>query len=87
VHIAQWGTFVRSKDVSASSATVDLTLNIENKSSTDQRVEVVTEVYVLNNKLERVGEKVATFPNSVSTAQAGIKLKVENSVIIKNPLL
>ena len=87
VHVAQWGTFISSKNVSASSATVDIAVNIQNKTSADQSVEIVTEIYSLNDKLERAGKKVATFPNSVLSIQAGKKLKVENSVTIKNPLL
>ncbi|HKO80703.1 MAG TPA: beta-galactosidase GalB, partial [Chitinophagaceae bacterium] len=87
VHVTNWGTFISSRNISSSSATIDIAVNIENKSNTDQSIETVTEVYALNDKLEKVGKKVATFPTSVSTIQAGKKLKVENSVVIKNPLL
>ncbi|MEO6732379.1 MAG: beta-galactosidase GalB [Ferruginibacter sp.] len=87
VHIAQWGTSIKSKNVSASSAIVDLAVDIENKTGTNKSIEVVTDVYSLNDKLERVASKVATFPKSVSNVPAGKKLKVENSVTIKNPLL
>jgi beta-galactosidase len=86
VHVSQWGTFIRSRDVSTSSATIDLGVQIDNKSSTDQSIEVATEVYTLGdgNRRER---KVARFPKSVSSIHAGEKIKVENSVTIKNPLL
>ncbi len=87
LHIAQWGTFIQSKDVSAASAMVDLNVQIENKSNTDQSVEVATEVYVLNEKWEKTGNAVANFPRSVVSIQAGKKLSIDNSVSIKNPLL
>jgi beta-galactosidase len=87
VHVAQWGTFISSKNVSASSAIVDLSVNVENKSNVDKSIGVVTEVYYLNDKLKSAGRKVATFPTSVLAVQAGKKSKVENSVVIKNPLL
>lgn len=87
VHVAQWGTFISTRDVSASSATVDIAVNLENKTNADQSIEIVTEVHLLNDKMERTGKKIATFPNSVSTVQAGKKLKVENAVTLKNPLL
>ncbi|HEY4336038.1 MAG TPA: beta-galactosidase GalB [Puia sp.] len=45
VHVAQWGTFIRSKNVSPASATVDLTVNIDNRSGTDQTIDVVTTLY------------------------------------------
>lgn len=87
VHVAQWGTFITSRDVSASSAIVDLGVSIENKSNTDQNVEVITEVYTFDNKLSKPGKKVAAFPRSVSIVQAGQKLHIEKSVTIRNPLL
>lgn len=87
VHVAQWGTFITSRGVSASSAIVDLGVSIENKSNTDQSVDVVTEVYTWDNKLNRPGKKVAAFPRSVSIVQAGQKLHIDQSVTITNPLL
>jgi beta-galactosidase len=87
VHVAQWGTFITSKDVSASSATVDLAVNLENKTNGDKNVEITTDVYSINDKLERTGKIIAAFPKVTSTVQAGIKRKIESSVTIKNPLL
>jgi beta-galactosidase len=87
VHIAQWGTFIKTKNVSTSAATVDLAVEIENKSTTSQNVEVVTDIYLLNNKFEKGKKAVASFPKSLLTVQEGKKGKVENSVTIQNPLL
>ncbi len=86
VHIAQWGTFVRSRNISASSATVDITVQIENKTGSNQEIKVLTEVYSLDGQLRRI-KKVAAFPGSVATIAAKEKQQVENSVIIRNPLL
>jgi beta-galactosidase len=86
VHVAQWGTFVRSRNVSAASATVDLTVQIENKSGRDQSIKTVTEVYSLDGQLRKV-KKVATFPASITNIGANDKHQIESSVVIKNPLL
>ncbi|MBO9682910.1 MAG: beta galactosidase jelly roll domain-containing protein, partial [Flavisolibacter sp.] len=86
VHVAQWGTFVRSRNVSASSATVDLTVQVENKSGKEQSIKAVTEVYSLDGQLRRV-KKVASFPASVTNIRANDKQQIESSVVIKNPLL
>jgi beta-galactosidase len=86
VHVAQWGTYIRSKDVSAKSATVDLTVSIENKSTAAQHIEVVTDVYALNQQGNRT-VKVSTFPKSLATVPAGKKGLVEKTVTINNPLL
>jgi beta-galactosidase len=82
VHVAQWGTFVRTRNVSASSATVDLTVQIENKSSADQNIKVVTEVFALIDQFKRTEGRIAAFPNSSVLVLAGQKQQVENSVII-----
>lgn len=86
VHVAQWGTFVRSKNVSASSATVDITVQIENSSDKDQSIKAVTEVYSLDGQLRRI-KKVASFPASVTMISANDKQQIESSAIINNPLL
>jgi beta-galactosidase len=87
VHVAQWGTFIRSKAVSAASAIIDLAVHIENKSNADQSIEVVTAVYALDDQLNRTKKQVTSFPRLVSTVQAGKKIQVENAVTIKDPLL
>ena len=87
VHVAQWGTFVSSKNVAASSANINLAVTIENKSNKDQRINLVTDIYALNSRMERTGKKVAAFPAAVSLIEAGKKLKLERSVSIKNPML
>lgn len=86
VYVAQWGTFVRSRNVSASSATVDITVQIENKSGKGQKVQVATDVYSLDNQLRKL-KKVVAFSNSLVSINADEKHDVENSVVIKNPML
>ncbi|WP_248282117.1 beta-galactosidase GalB [Mucilaginibacter robiniae] len=87
VHVRQWGTYVRTSNVSASSAKVDLDVDLENRSRTAQRIKTVTEIYVLNDKLEKAGERVTVFPDAVTVLPAQTKLKINQSVTIKNPLL
>lgn len=88
VHVAHWGTFVTTRDVSGSSATVDIKIDIENNSNVDhQKINVVTEIYTWNNKLSKIGKKIAGFPSSSIAIQSGKKIKVENSVVINDPLL
>lgn len=82
VHLAQWGTFITTRNVSASSATIDVVARIENKSGTDQNIEIITEIYT-----DKTNEKVATVPVSVATVKAGAIYKVENAVTLQHPLL
>lgn len=86
VHVSQWGTFISSRDVSEASATIDLTVQLENKSAIDQSVEVITEIYSFNGGLIR-SKKIQDFPKSSISIKAGEKLDVNNSVVIDNPRL
>ncbi len=87
VHIAHWGTFVTTKNVSSTSATVDIAVEIENKLTADKNIEVVTEIYFLENYFKKGKIKIASFPKKVAVVQPGKKIKLENSVSIKKPLL
>ncbi len=86
-HVAQWGTFVCTKNVSASSATVDLTVQLENKSHTTRHLNVVTEIYLLNERLRKTVNAIAVFPTGMATIQPGKKASIDNSVNVKNPKL
>lgn len=82
VHVGQWGTHVRTKDVSAAKATVDFIVEIENNSKLNQNIQVVTSILFLGDK-----SIVATIPATITNVQAGKKLKIDKSVVINNPKL
>lgn len=87
VHVAHWGTFITTKNVSASSVTIDLAVQIENKSTNNKSIQVVTELFLFDGKLKKKGTKVASFPASTVLATAGAVSKVEKSILLRNPLL
>ncbi|MBO9204420.1 MULTISPECIES: beta-galactosidase GalB [Niastella] len=87
LHVAQWGTFVHTKNVSSAAATVDLAVTLENSATSDQRIELVTQIFTVNEKTGKAGNKVATFPPAPHTIPAGQQTQINNSIIIKNPLL
>ncbi|OQP44519.1 beta-galactosidase [Niastella yeongjuensis] len=87
VHIAQWGTFIHTKNVSATAATVDLAITLENNSTTNQRIDLVTEIFTINEKTGKAGNKATTFPRSTNTVPAGKKIQTDNSVVLNNPML
>lgn len=86
-HVAQWGTFITTKDVSAQSATVDLVVQVENKATASQQIEVVTDVYAVDSATERTSKKVAEFPRATVSVPAGQKQSTTRSVTLKNPQL
>jgi len=87
VHVGQWGTYLTTKDISKESATIDLAVVIDNDSKTDELVEVITHVFALDAKGNKIGNAVATFSALNSKIPAGESAKVESAVTIKNPKL
>lgn len=87
VQVGQWGTFVRTKDISPAAATIDLSLQVENKSSSRQTLAVTTEVYKLDSQLRKSGNAVTVFPTQAATLEGGEKKTLESSVRLKNPAL
>lgn len=87
-HIAQYGTYITTPTVSAESADLDLTVEIENQRNETREVEVATEVYVLDKASgQPEGEVVATFPPATVTVEGSSKQSINASVSISSPQL
>jgi beta-galactosidase len=87
VHIAQWGTFITTRDVSASSAKIDVGVTVENKSTTDRKIEIVTDIYIAGRLNDERGNKVASFSRSTITIIAGQRFNYQKTLTLSNPLL
>lgn len=87
VHVAQWGTFVRTKNVSTNAATVDLDVCVANTSTTDQHLKLTTDIYAVNSTFAKTGNAIASFQSTDVTVKAGEKQTIEKSVSLKNPKL
>lgn len=87
VHVAHWGTFITTENVAEKSAVVKLKVKIDNDSDAERTVEVRTEIYKLNEELRRSGEPAAAFGGATVAIPAGASLSVEDSAVIRNPLL
>ncbi|MFO7657786.1 MAG: beta-galactosidase GalB [Bacteroidales bacterium] len=87
VHVAQWGTFITTGNVSAKSATVNLEVNINNDSKETVNVEIITRVYALGKKQEKAGKAIAVFSPLKTTIIAEESSTVAGSVLFKNPEL
>ena len=87
VHVAQWGAFVTTPEVSEESATVDLSLSIDNDSDESASVRATTEVFELDSSGRQRGEAVGRFKPMNTTVSAGESAKVSGSIKIENPRL
>lgn len=86
-HIGQWGTYITTPEVSKGSATVKLGVTIDNDSKNDAVVQVITEIYLLNNDNKKTGNPVTKFEPLNTIIHPGKSSKVEGTVTIKNPKL
>lgn len=86
-HVAQWGTYITSKEVSAKSAIVDLVVQVENKAEDSKQVEVVTDLHVFEPATSQPGGKVVGFPSEKVELQPGEKQSISGSVTVNNPQL
>jgi len=87
VHVGQWGTYIKTKDVFKTSATIDLTVTVDNDTKTNATVEVFTQIYALDAESKQTGDAVAHFEIHNSKVVAGESTKIEGSVTLKNPNL
>ena len=67
LHVAKWGTYVTTPEVSAEKASVHLEVTIENKSDVEKEFQLVTSILDANNKEvanAKTTEKIAANTNS-----------------------
>lgn len=87
IHVGQWGTSVTTREVSASSATIDLEVTIDNGARNDATMSVVSQIYVLDAEGRRSGDAVARFEPQETFVAAGASAVVRGSVTLANPRL
>lgn len=87
VHVAQWGVFITTRDVSRTSATIDLTVTINNDSKNNATLEVVTKIYSLDAEGNKTGSTVASFEPLNIQIGVGESTKLKGSVKLDNPSL
>ncbi len=87
VHVAQWGTFVRTPEVSADAATVRLGVAIANDSAVAANATVSTQIYAADDAGRPVGDVVATFAPTAVVVPAGGQAATQGEVIIAQPQL
>jgi beta-galactosidase len=87
VHIAQWGTFITTPEVSIKEATINLSLKLENKTKSKQTVEAKTQIYVVDDFGKAKDKAIAVFPTEKMNLNAEEKQVKESKIVLKNPKL
>ncbi|KAM7214062.1 glycoside hydrolase [Rhypophila decipiens] len=87
VHVGQYGTYITTPKVSAQSATVNLTVTVENTGTDAKQVDVVTTIHPIDASTGEPGTEVATFPKASASLNARAKQSLSGSITITNPAL
>ncbi|MEO7989438.1 MAG: sugar-binding domain-containing protein, partial [Chryseolinea sp.] len=67
VHVAQWGLYITTKNISKQSATIDLEVTVDNDSKAEANIEVITSIYAVDDKGNQIGKAVGTSTNINTT--------------------
>lgn len=78
IHIDHWGIFARSRDISASRATIQIETKIRNEGYENRKLSLVTTIYDAGKN------KIATETKAL-TALHGVSIPVEQTLLISNP--
>jgi beta-galactosidase len=87
VHVAQWGTFLRTTNVSEKSAKINLEVKIANNSSTAKNLVTETAIYLLDHKGNKLSKAVGHIAAQKLLVKAQSTNKVDGFVTINNPKL
>ena len=87
VHVAHWGTRVSTRDISLSSATVDLEVTLDNDSTAAAKVQVAAGIHPIDANGRIVGPAVARIETSETTVPAGGSVTVAGAGTLWNPRL
>jgi len=80
IHIAQWGTFITTPEVSAASSKVNVATTIANQSKADQKVKVAVRLIDPQNKEVAAAERE-------ELVNAGASLEFKNDLKVNDPAL
>jgi beta-galactosidase len=84
VHVAHWGTYVTTPEVSNQSASVKVLVNVDNDTDTESAVTVKNEVFELKTDGSK-GKSVATLANAGQKIAAHQSIPTEGQIVLKDP--
>ncbi len=87
VHVAHWGIYVTTPEVTPDSATVAVRTTLDNASDSDAQTQVQTAIYALDVKGAKSGAAVATSNWTPVTIPAGNGASTDAKLQIAHPLL
>jgi beta-galactosidase len=87
IHIAKWGIFVSTRDVSQRSATVDIETMIDNDSDEAATIDLIVQIFEANDAGNPIGKPIAQNHTTKIRVPANGESKVKQTSSIANPRL
>ena len=85
VHVSNWGTYITTPEVTSSSATIDLKITLENKSASNAKVTIQSEVFEVSAGGQRATKPSKSFAPATSEVGAGERTTTATSARIDKP--
>jgi beta-galactosidase len=86
-HVAPWGTFVTTPQVSSAAATIAVQVTLDNDAEQPAAVRVATEIFALDAEGTRTGAAVARLPEAEATVAGGASVTLAGAVELAQPRL
>ena len=87
VHVGHWGTYITARDISKTSATIDISVMVDSFSDSDKAIEISTKIYEIDEQLNPGEKALAIFPAIRKEIASGQSTTAEGAVKLKNPKL
>ncbi|HSD13318.1 MAG TPA: beta-galactosidase GalB, partial [Flavobacterium sp.] len=87
VHVAHWGTFIKTPQVTTNEATINLSLQLQNNSEAEQSIVAKTQLYEADNFGKAKNKIVAVFPTESFNVKTNEQQTKEIEIKLKNPKL
>lgn len=87
VHVAHWGTYVTTPEITRQAATVKTDVMVENSSTITEAATVTAQIYAVNRNGERIGPPIATSVQTKVEVPAAGRHHLEMQLNISNPKL
>lgn len=87
IHVAHWGSSIYTVDILQGAAAIKLALQLKNAGAINQKLRITTDVFACNDRLERTGSALGSFPAITATIKAGEKINLQNRMVLAKPVL
>ena len=87
VHIGQWGTYITTPKVDEKESSLQLKVTVDNQNSSDAIVTITTEVFLLGNNDQPIGNVLANFSSSGGKVSKGKSESFISNTTLKKTIL